>query len=304
MAEIIKLLFSSSMISQSLEEGQRIGPHILHLIKSSSNMFFLACMYGAMNILSFVALQNIDAGTFTILAQLKILTTAFFSTILLHRRYSSVKWRALIELMLGVLLFSSHIFSHDNGVQVPYRHPSHRRLFVAAAVDNVNDTDTAVYPILGISAVLIEVTTSGFASIYFEKVLKSKSNERTIWERNLQLAASSIPIYICFILYNGGGEHGFGAGWTRSSCILSVLGASGGVLVALTIKYADAILKTLATTFAIVLSSMLDHFLLDGPLTPTMMIGGGFVVLAICNYTFDPTPPDLLTGGVLPMKAV
>ena len=66
------------------------------------------------------------------------------------------------------------------------------------------------------------------------------------------------------------------------------------MLVALSIKYADAIMKTLATTGAIVLSSILDHFLLGGPLTPVMLLAGGVVVLAICNYTFDLTPESHL----------
>jgi UDP-sugar transporter A1/2/3 len=39
-------------------------------------MLILALIYGAMNILSFVALRNISAGMFTVFAQLKILTTA------------------------------------------------------------------------------------------------------------------------------------------------------------------------------------------------------------------------------------
>jgi UDP-sugar transporter A1/2/3 len=63
------------------------------------------------------------------------------------------------------------------------------------------------------------------------------------------------------------------------------------MLVALSIKYRDLILKTLATTGAIILSSLLDHVLLGGPLTLSMMISGTQVIIAICNYTFDTTPP-------------
>jgi UDP-sugar transporter A1/2/3 len=63
-------------------------------------------------------------------------------------------------------------------------------------------------------------------------------------------------------------------------------------LVALSIKYGDAILKTLATTAAIILSSVLDWALLSGPLTPVMCIAGVQVIIAICDYTFDPTPPE------------
>jgi len=73
---------------------------------------------------------------------------------------------------------------------------------------------------------------------------------------------------------------------------LSLLGAAGGMLVALSIKHGDSILKTLATTGAIVLSSTLDHFLLGGPLTSVMFIAGIQVIISICNYTFDESPPE------------
>jgi hypothetical protein len=48
-------------------------------------------------------------------------------------------------------------------------------------------------------------------------------------------------------------------------------------------------LKTLATTGAIVLTGVLDHILLGGPLTPSMVIAGLQVIIAICNYSFDAT---------------
>lgn len=235
-------------------------------------MFVLALIYGAMNILSFVALRNISAGFFSIFAQLKILTTATCSCLMLNRSYSWTKWRALISLMMGVLLFSEPIWNKED-------------LLVSPDGGNVA---------LGTTAVLIEVTLSGFASIYFEKVIKVDPEQLGIWERNYQLAWGSVPVYLMFILYDGGGEVGYGGGWSIVAVVLAFLGAGGGLLVALSIKHGDSILKTLATTGAIVLSATLDHFMLGGPLTSIMCIAAVQVILSICNYTFDaeidPTP--------------
>ena len=97
-------------------------------------------------------------------------------------------------------------------------------------------------------------------------------------------------MYICFIVWDGGGSVGYFGGWSFLAWIVTILGAAGGLLVALSIKYGDAILKTLATTAAIILSSLLDYTFLKGPLTPVMVIAGVQVVLSICNYTFDATP--------------
>jgi len=266
--ELIKVVVSIYMLSKSLPEGVTLRNRIKYLIRRSNKMFVLAAIYGAMNVLSFVSLRNIGAGIFTIIAQCKILTTATFSAILLGRTYSWARWRALFGLSLGVLLFSQPIWS-----DVEKR--------------KVQEGGSAF---LGTCAVLIEVTLSGFASIYFERVIKSDTEQLGIWERNFQLALASCPVYFLFIAYEGGGEAGFWGGWSAVSWSLAILGAAGGLLVALSIKYGDAILKTLATTGAIVLSSFFDHWFLGGPLNAIMMIAGVNVVISICNYTFDTTP--------------
>lgn len=264
-AEVIKIVYSAWMISDTLSEGTTLSDRLKYLVLTSRKMFVLAMIYGAMNILSFVSLRNISAGMFTIFAQCKILTTAAFSTIILQRKYSWTKWRALIALMLGVLLFSEPIWGD------PEKHK----------------TEAGANTFVGTAAVLIEVTLSGFASIYFEKVIKTDPLQLNIWERNFQLALGSFPVYMVFIAADNGGKVGFFGGWSFVAFLLACLGAAGGLLVALSIKYGDSILKTLATTGAIILSSLLDHFLLDGPLTPSMMIAGAQVIISIVNYTFD-----------------
>jgi UDP-sugar transporter A1/2/3 len=97
---------------------------------------------------------------------------------------------------------------------------------------------------------------------------------------------------LVFIAVDSGGDAGIGGGWSFVAFAVSLLGAAGGLLVALSIKYGDSVLKTLATTGAIILSSVLDRYLLGGPLTPVMMIAGAQVILSICNYTLDSTPPS------------
>lgn len=229
-------------------------------------MLVLALIYGAMNILSFVSLRNISAGMFTIFAQTKIITTATFSTIMLKRQYSWTKWRALVALLMGVLLFSQPIWGGSSST--------------------VQGGDAFI----GTLAVLIEVTLSGFASIYFEKVIKMDPQQLGIWERNFQLALGSMGVYVFFIIGDAGGAVGFFGGWSPMAFLLSILCAAGGLLVALSIKYGDSILKTLATTGAIILTGILDHIFLGGPLTPTMMIAGVQVIIAISNYSFDASP--------------
>ena len=111
--EVIKLIVSAVFILFDNEPTSSQGQgfeKIIWLLVHSGKMLVLAAIYGAMNILSFVAFQGIGAGEFTVCAQLKILTTAAFSVLLLGTHISLAKWRALGLLVLGCILVASPNF--------------------------------------------------------------------------------------------------------------------------------------------------------------------------------------------------
>lgn len=281
-SEVIKLIFSIYMISVDIDGLKSDAPgtgvsKLWWLVRHSQKMFVLAVIYGIMNILSFVALEYIGAGEFTICAQLKILTTAGFSVLVLGTSLSFGKWRSLMLLVLGCILVASPTFH-------------------ASSKDGENSNKELLLTAFGFAAVLTEVLMSGFASIYFEKVVKSTTEQITIWERNFQLGLYSLLMYGSIIIYEANyalGEIGSKdvrkawANWTLITFIVSLLGATGGLLVAATLKYADSILKTLAAAGAIVLSTVLGHYLLNGPLDMIVSIGGFVTIIAIANYTLD-----------------
>ena len=123
--------------------------------------------------------------------------------------------------------------------------------------------------------------------------MKSTTEVVTIWERNLQLSFYSIIIYSCIISYECNRSEkpvSFGQNWSGLTVTVAFLGAFGGLLVAATLKYADSILKTLATAGAIVVSTVLGHFMLGSPLNYVMALGACCVIFAIFNYTLDSTP--------------
>lgn len=296
-SEIMKLFISIYLIANDTEsksDAQGTGwSRLWWLAKNSKKMLVLAVIYGIMNILSFVALEYIGAGEFTICAQLKILTTAGFSVLVLGTSLSFAKWRALMLLVLGCILVASPTF--NTGSKSSLRQ------------GEVPD-DGAMAGLMsqgfGFAAVLTEVVLSGFASIYFEKVVKSTTETITIWERNFQLCMYSLLMYGGIILYesyssvssssstllaNGASMtvRPAWSNWTWITITVAALGATGGLLVAATLKYADAILKTLAAAGAIVISTVLGHYLLGGPLDMIVSIGACVTILAIANYTLD-----------------
>lgn len=285
-SEIVKLLFSLYMVvnngnggfPEERSDAPGVGwTKIKWLIQNSKKMFILAMIYAAMNILSFVALQYIGAGEFTICAQLKILTTAASSVLVLHTSLSWTKWRALILLVLGCILVASPSFTNGNSEK---------------------EGVSLAGQLYGYAAVLTEVVLSGFASTYFEKVVKSTSEVITIWERNFQLGLYSLLMYGGIMMYESTYDVKENpamaarepwSNWTTITVLVSILGATGGLLVAATLKYADSILKTLAAAGAIVLSTVLGHYFLDGPLDIVVSIGAMVTIVSIANYTFDTT---------------
>lgn len=278
-SEIMKILFSLYMIIYDVDGAKSDAPgsglgKVSWLVMNSQKMLVLAAIYGAMNILSFVALEYIGAGEFTICAQLKILTTAGFSVLILRTSLSWTKWRALGLLVFGCILVASPNFTNSN----------------SASAGGVSSQ------LFGYAAVLTEVVLSGFASIYFEKVVKSTTEVISIWERNFQLGLYSLLMYGGIIAYEtfSAVEHeeqlrDAWSGWTFITFLVALLGATGGLLVAATLKYADSILKTLAAAGAIVLSTVLGHYLLSGPLDIVVSIGAIVSIIAIANYTLDAT---------------
>ena len=275
--EIMKLGFSVYMMmneNAELEGSENTGlKRIMWLTFNSQKMLFLAFLYGIINILGFVSLQFIGAGEFTICAQLKVMSTACFSVAVLGTTLSSTKWRALALLMLGCIL-----------VALPSVKPE---------LGRKSGSTTESYQIFGYIAILSEVLLSGFASIYFEKVIKTQAEKVTIWERNYQLGIYSIAFYAGLIMYDemnnmSNNEQSFiGSKWSIITVFVAIFGASGGLLVAATLKYADSILKTISTSGAIVISTIVGHYLLNGPFDEIMSIGALVTIISIANYTFD-----------------
>ena len=113
-------------------------------------------------------------------------------------------------------------------------------------------------------------------------MLKSKSETYSVWDRNFQLAFWSMVIYLPIMVYDN--PNNPFAGWSGTTAVCAAVGALGGVLVALSIKLADSIMKTIATTGAIVLTTALNAVFLDGPYSLPIASGALVVVVSVFNY--------------------
>lgn len=143
--------------------------------------------------------------------------------------------------------------------------------------------------VLGFSTALGACVLSGFAGIYFEKMLKT--SDLSVWMRNIQLSLLSLPLSFvgCFISDGAKiSKNGFFFGYDFVVIFLILLNAGGGLIVAVVVKYADNILKGFATSLAIILSCFASIILFDFLLTFQFVAGTVFVIVSVFLYSHDP----------------
>lgn len=234
-----------------------------------------AILYVIQNNLQYVAASNLDVATFQVTYQMKILTTAAFSVLLLRKKLSPTQWLSLLFLAIGVGVVQ--IQSGD------------AKVLAATGVHSMN-------PLKGLMAVIAACFTSGLAGVYFEMVLKN--SQADLWVRNVQLSLFSLLPALAPVIFvqrteaTLAGEslftvlfRNFGA-WAWLTVGIQVF---GGLVTALVIKYSDNILKGFATSLSIVISFLASVALFDFQITFTFVLGSAIVLIATWLYNQQPT---------------
>jgi UDP-sugar transporter A1/2/3 len=228
------------------------------LFVTSGPMAIQAVIYLIQNILAYVALECLDAGTYSLLMQGKIFATAFFAMVIMRIIISPRQWRALLMLVLAVIQITHETKPHNSQSELS-------RLYFK-----------------GLVLTFVNVMLSGFSTVFMETIFKDQEKNMTIWERNFQLSVCSIVVYAGIVFCNNGMN--FFEGWDIYAFYVAVLGSLGGILVAFSLKYTDSILKSMASTFSIFLTTVLEWWFMDGPMNVLIAVGGAFVLLSVYSY--------------------
>ena len=247
-----------------------------------------ALVYVVQNNLLLVAAANLEGPILALFGQLKILTTAVFSVVLLGRTLGARRWVALFALTAAIAT-----------VQISQMGPSE---------ESSGDAGTKNMP-LGLMLTLVVAMLSGFAGVYFEKVLKG--SKISVWIRNIHLAVISSGIAATAVWSKDRAQIaqcGFFGGYGPAAWVLVLVQSVGGLLIAAVVKYADNILKAFATSVAIIVVSLISHFFFAFEPSGLFFVGGAGVVYAIFLYgdllkdfaVCKPCPHYL--GGPLPLE--
>ncbi|XP_077680070.1 UDP-N-acetylglucosamine transporter isoform X2 [Eretmochelys imbricata] len=178
-AEFLKIMACILLVYKDSKCNLRALNRVLHdeILNKPMETLKLAIpsgIYTLQNNLLYVALSNLDAATYQVTYQLKILTTALFSVSMLSKKLGVYQWLSLVILMTGVAF-----------VQWPSDSQSTTTKELSAGSQFV-----------GLIAVLIACFSSGFAGVYFEKILKE--TKQSVWIRNIQLGTGGPCDCCCY----------------------------------------------------------------------------------------------------------
>ncbi|OZC07351.1 UDP-galactose transporter [Onchocerca flexuosa] len=141
----------------------------------------------------------------------------------------------------------------------------------------------------GLLAAVSACILSGFAGIYFEKILKT-SPTVSVWMRNVQLAVFGIPssffnsiLQDHEIIFNEGMLYGFDVlVW-----VVIFWYCVGGLSVAVCIRYSGNIAKNFATSAAIITSTIASIYIFDFVPNALFLFGTALVIISIFLYSFS-----------------
>lgn len=251
--------------------------------KKSKHLFTLDTVI--QNNLQYIAASNLEAATFQVTYQMKILTTAGFSVLLLRKSLLHSQWLSLLLLSIGVGIVQMQTGVDNHG----------------SMGDDISAELHTMNPMKGFMAVVSACFTSGLAGVYFEMVLKN--SQTNLWVRNVQLSLFSLLPALAPIMFIHGTQSGqslfvlfnnFG-GWAWATVFVQVL---GGLVTAMVIKYSDNIMKGFATSLSIVLSFFASVALFDFQMSITFILGSTVVLIATWLYNQHPTRINMATNKV------
>jgi len=248
-------------------EKQSVASIIKYFQDDWKNTLLVSVPASAYNLqmsLEYIALANLDAAMFSVLVQTKLLFTAVFSAIVIRKKLKYIQVISLTLLTVGVMLCNMK-FGEDQGIS----------------------NSKGIIATLGIAV------SSGFASVYTEKVIKSQrlaspvTGQYSLAYTQVQLASMSlltIGIYACLVDFKKIVQYGLFHNFNGGAFLTVFNSAIGGLIVAGVLKYADSVLKGYATAISVIGTGIMSMILFGTELHVVYFMGIVNVVMAVLLY--------------------
>lgn len=240
-------------------------------VRTSLPVFLPALLYTVQQQLLIVAASGLDAVSFQVTNQLKVLPTALFATWLLGKVFTRQQWISLPLLALGVTVVNISSSSTGGGNESFESHEKASAKWFA-----------------GLAAAVVAGISSGYAGVYFERLVKLPGALASMWTMNAQMSVFALMISSINTLLveqahlqDGGLLEGFGGAAIATVC----LQALGGIVVAVVVKYTDNIQKGFANAISIIVSWVISIPLFHLEVSALFALGLAIVVASLVLYS-------------------
>jgi|EP00927_Polykrikos_kofoidii_P020458 UDP-sugar transporter A1/2/3 len=227
-----------------------------------------SCTYAIQNQCVVIAYQNLDAVTFNVVNQAKVLATAFFAFVICGRRQSKVQLVALVLVCAAGFL---------------------------ANWDNVSEKDArggdGVDPQLGMVCIIAVCVLSGLGSGLSEYALQERKRHNLVL--SIEFAILGSVVMLVNLCKNGdfSRQGGIFANWTWMTAVPVLTNSGGGILVGYLTKVTGALRKTLATIFGLVVTCVIQHLVSGGGISLPLFSAVLLVVAGTYLHATHPVAP-------------
>lgn len=229
-------------------------------------LFLPALLYVVQNCLLFFASKMLPPVVYMVCTQMKVITSAGFSRLILGTTLKQSQYISLLFLVLGIVV----VQAQDLGLRV------------SSAGDSA----------IGFCAAMMATLISGLAGVVLEKIYKEPTVTRglrhTVWTRNLQLSLISIPFAVSGVYMQAREQvfaGNFFAGYDRMVWAVILLQAAGGIIVAFVLKFADVIMKCIAISVSICCCALYSLWTKEILITARLVFGILLVNTSVVAYS-------------------
>lgn len=256
LSEVLKLTTSAAFLA--LELRRESFAVALHATRRSVLMAAVpGFAYQILNNLNFVTLYYVDATTFQILGNTKIVATGIAGLCLLNRQLTAGKWLALVLLSLGAVVS-----------QLPWEGGGRTLGYVAAVV-----------------CVFLSATMGVFTEMYM------KGHKASIHWQNIQLYFFGIWANLAALVVRDelGTLTSLLRGFNVWAVVVVFTNGFAGLAVAFLLRYADSIAKTYAHALAIPCTGLASHLVLGTRIAAPNVLGSVIMLISLLYYYAGPT---------------
>jgi len=256
---LVMLLAECGKLCFSLAMTVR-GGSAPRLFQTPAVMLVPCAAFAAMNVISYWVVQHSSAAVYAMTMQLKLPITMLLSTCTVRAKYSVPQ----VFAVLCICISSSNV--------------------LCSKLSSAGVTES-----LAMYGMLVEVLCSATINIYMQHIFNSSVD--TMWVRNVELSCGSILLYVCACLQLRVDLSCSFVGGMFALCAML-----GGILVAFSIVYCGAAMKTLSSSAAILVISVTENILSRS--LPSMQIASFYVigVMSVMLYAFSQLRPTALAG--------